>query len=616
MVGTFGHGANVKVHYLQGVVSFKSMDFIKQVGDIPGSEKWKISAMFQRQVNMKRIHNDIAPYLQDDGVVKFFAPLTLVLLPRVEEPMVEFIGIQTEQNQGEGDFRVIENKKNFKLLWRADEAMVDSGYGEVMWNETNCHIVAIDGQHRLAALQHVADLPGREGKGAAEDWMVPVVVLAPVLEKETDAPVSLLQIMRNLFLIINKEAKKPTRTREILLSDSSINALATQELLQISHDNDQKEVAERESCYLSLTCLSWQEAKENGERKEGDLFDALEMHEWLEHYILGSDFKDKMETTLKIDPISDSAITTDVWEACKRVQGVPYAHIDKVRNYLRTGVSRGLALFLGAIRPYSKWNEFMRAKEKLDSSKSGYLQKAWHRLRYGDDTKSHNLEQTEIVRTHNSLCAELGSDMRDYQCGKSPLSKDVGKRAIAYAFGELIDCCPGEVGVTGEPGGWDKYAEWSAEVLSIAAEGWFGENDDELDRLYLHILMDPAGNVVKYKLTDIDDGFGALVAWVATNIAQGSHKGVSGYKDDEKEDAKRCKQLKTKGVKYLSKIGVTLRKGYAKQIRADLKRKNLNWDKPKTDEHVKTHAASQAHQHISSIKKRFADWDKNRLGKK
>ena len=79
--GELGNGAHAQIRFLQSAVTKDELDDITLIEHIAGSERWDIRDLFQRDVDMSRVDQSILPYLKDPTKVKFFNPLTLVLLP-------------------------------------------------------------------------------------------------------------------------------------------------------------------------------------------------------------------------------------------------------------------------------------------------------------------------------------------------------------------------------------------------------------------------------------------------------------------------------------------------------------------------------------------------------
>ena len=78
--GEFGTGGNSQISFIQTGLKATQLKKISLISEIPGSEKWQVRDLFQREVDQKRVNESILPYLQSDRV-KFFNPITLTILP-------------------------------------------------------------------------------------------------------------------------------------------------------------------------------------------------------------------------------------------------------------------------------------------------------------------------------------------------------------------------------------------------------------------------------------------------------------------------------------------------------------------------------------------------------
>ena len=79
--GQLGEGGNAVIKFIQTAITRDELDDITLIENIPGSEKWEVRDLFQRDVDDSRVLNSIVPYFQDPTKVKYFNPLTLILLP-------------------------------------------------------------------------------------------------------------------------------------------------------------------------------------------------------------------------------------------------------------------------------------------------------------------------------------------------------------------------------------------------------------------------------------------------------------------------------------------------------------------------------------------------------
>ena len=204
--GEMGRGSNARVKFLQASIKAQLLDKITLIQDIQGSETWKVRDLFQRDVDEERVLKDILPYLENQDLVKYFNPLTLVLLPLEEDHSVtpelrlaEVVEVREGkrswvQHEVEGLFR-------FRVSPRTNAvAMVEYDSGPVK-------LVAIDGQHRLSALKRWFKKQG--GASALKDWSIPVVILGIVKDDpEIEESPTILEIVRKTFVYINTRAEQ------------------------------------------------------------------------------------------------------------------------------------------------------------------------------------------------------------------------------------------------------------------------------------------------------------------------------------------------------------------------------------------------------------------------
>ena len=171
--GELGEGANARIRFLQTVIKPEELDDITLISNIPGSAYWDIRDLFQRDVDDERVEKDIIPYFKDKNKVKFFNPLTLILLPMEEmgKDAIKDIEYIDPLIQEEGGIKVnIFEKKDFYKFKIYQEP---NSFGQLEWNDHKCFLVAIDGQHRLSAMKRWKQEP----KTDFSDWRIPVVIL-------------------------------------------------------------------------------------------------------------------------------------------------------------------------------------------------------------------------------------------------------------------------------------------------------------------------------------------------------------------------------------------------------------------------------------------------------
>jgi DGQHR domain-containing protein len=192
------------------------------------SDDWSLEELYQREVDWNRVDLKIMPYLEAPDKPKFFNSLTIALMP-LNPKSSRFApfanGDWTPPGMIKPDrFPRRENVGPFSLgFWSNFDKIGEKGSstGEIRWNTRQVFAVAIDGQHRLAAIQRFAERHDRVGT-VLDDTSVPVIllVLAGELGYQGAADGADVGVLRRLFIDLNKHAQSVSRARQILLDDA------------------------------------------------------------------------------------------------------------------------------------------------------------------------------------------------------------------------------------------------------------------------------------------------------------------------------------------------------------------------------------------------------------
>jgi hypothetical protein len=139
--GVFGASDNV-INYMQLNLPITDVDKLGLVSEIPGSEKWPIRQLFQRDIDKERVKNEIIPYFLNDSMAKFFNPLTIAVLPISNSGALDKDLKEKDVEPDERFSHAYEIENHYKLSY--DSTHFDS---KLRWNPNNVRLVAIDGQH-------------------------------------------------------------------------------------------------------------------------------------------------------------------------------------------------------------------------------------------------------------------------------------------------------------------------------------------------------------------------------------------------------------------------------------------------------------------------------------
>lgn len=222
--GTFAVGKRGTT-YLQSSVSLEDVQrFFVTVAEIPGNENWGFEALFQRDIDEERVSKElVSNYLLNHAKeFTFFPPLTIALLP--------FDGVhkRLEAKLGVAEKKADESWKYFSH-GTIEYRLINTGeLGYLKWDPTKVKAVAVDGQHRLAALKH-ASVRGKVGVDL-NARQIPVTFLIPEPDRE------LVSQVREIFVDVNKSAKSVSGNRLILLDDRDPFKVFTRQLLREDFD--------------------------------------------------------------------------------------------------------------------------------------------------------------------------------------------------------------------------------------------------------------------------------------------------------------------------------------------------------------------------------------------
>ncbi len=250
------------IPYFSAVVPFSfAIDKFSLIEDIPDAARmdWSLSELFQRDIAWDRIHDGLVKYLRNENLPQFFNALTIALLPRsghgfggeyesahlyppiadpaLVDPPLQIGGIQIQAYKDSGDLA-----------------------GKLRWDPKQIIAVAVDGQHRLAA---VKALKGIELPAKLDESSVPIIFLVPdkrVGFVEPPLPAGAakpINTLRQVFIDLNKNAREVSRARTILLDDQDIPSVCVRLLM------GERLSSEPEPDRIPLAMIDWMSERKN-----------------------------------------------------------------------------------------------------------------------------------------------------------------------------------------------------------------------------------------------------------------------------------------------------------------------------------------------------------------
>jgi len=241
-----------RVPYLVAVMSLEDLvNQIKLVEDIPEEARldWSLEELFQRDISWDRVRTELVNgYLKDPNKLSFFNSLTIALLPQK--------GLEIEESYGKPESSPSASYPKWNQIDVGNiriEYIPDRSIGVVRWHKERVFPVAIDGQHRLAALKQYYE-EVHLTPGVSLETKIPLIIL--ILDErvgfEGRSEKSLIGTLREIFIDLNKNAREVPKSRLILLEDLNIQSFCVRTLLA-------SKAKESSSDVLPLPMVTWRE---------------------------------------------------------------------------------------------------------------------------------------------------------------------------------------------------------------------------------------------------------------------------------------------------------------------------------------------------------------------
>ena len=262
---TLSNGVSLP-YFLTALEIERAIDELKIHDEVSPSldRKWSLSELFQREVDEKRVRDEMVQgYLADPLKLKFFNALTIVLMPKTtddhllqafppaeHDPHIPWNGTDT----GDSEWN---SSEATRVVFGGVQYVTVGAQGRLRWDPERVHAVAVDGQHRLYSLRLFRDeARGRALTVVEKQTSIPIIFL--LLDKaagfeHAGGQTSIRSVARELFTDLNKNAKGVDFARELILDDLSIESRALRFLVTNETATDSTE-------QIPLSMVRWQEA--------------------------------------------------------------------------------------------------------------------------------------------------------------------------------------------------------------------------------------------------------------------------------------------------------------------------------------------------------------------
>lgn len=239
--------------------------FLRPVREILPTERMDFNELLQRDIDDHRVATELVPYLLDvqGRAPAFFPPIVAALLPFDGKTPVEHFHNHFAVAPAEDEYAYWAGY-GYGSSFKFEHALTRLDYpnephitrlGRLSWNDEKAKLVILDGQHRAMALLAIYRTLNDEWDGNGEKYKhfyQSVVqrrleqIGADFIEgifNSLELPVSIVWFpsldqgknhqlaARKLFVDVNKNARAPSQSRVLLLSDERLSALLMRRLL-------------------------------------------------------------------------------------------------------------------------------------------------------------------------------------------------------------------------------------------------------------------------------------------------------------------------------------------------------------------------------------------------
>ena len=294
---------------------------------------WRLDELYQREIDWPRVERKIVPYLHATDQPQFFnAPYDRASAPGERPLRSGSLLRQRARMAGPGT----QGRKAVRedvdgradLVWildRMDRVLAGGGKdgAQLRWNPGQVFAVALDGQHRLAAIKEFVKKKGKPDRHM-DDTSVPVifVVLDPAFGYVAPRPTPLVEVLRTVFIDLNKHAKIPTRARQILLDDKDPASICVRALIGGALRDGTDELRER-PVRMPLSLVDWH--TEQAKFDDGPYVTTILALDWAIAELTGAkpvqDFTDYSAIRRQLKALAQS-LAIDLSAAQKRLDGL------------------------------------------------------------------------------------------------------------------------------------------------------------------------------------------------------------------------------------------------------------------------------------------------------
>lgn len=240
--GTFGWfftNTSNEINYLLTAIRSENLSLLKIASEILDYKTASFEEIIQRDIDYKRVREEIITYItQSKHVPIFFPPILVALLPIENNQIVS--GYDSHANEIDDTPTHLIKTWDDKFRLELNHLPTQTGciyksrnFGDInlvsyattiAYNTQKVHLVVIDGQHRFVALKEIYSK--NETRQFISNLQIPICVLFPPNAVKANANENIVAGFREIFVTVNQKAKAVSGHFLTLLNDKSVSAMA------------------------------------------------------------------------------------------------------------------------------------------------------------------------------------------------------------------------------------------------------------------------------------------------------------------------------------------------------------------------------------------------------
>jgi hypothetical protein len=286
-----------KIPYLSMTMSFlDAANSLKLASEMPGAEEveWEIEELYQRDIDWVRVRDRIVPYLNNNDAPNFFNAITIAALPldaanhQLAQSFADDLGWNPPGLIAPEQFPKVLNVGPVSLGYYGDFQSVNepaAQLGAVRWNPTQVFGVAIDGQHRLAAIKSLVSKNAADPRHLSTKVPVLILLLDERVGYRAPEGTRNVEVVRRLFIDLNKHAQSVKRARQVLLDDHEPHSISVRRLIGTKLTPDLADL-NLEQPRLPLSLVDW--FTEQAKFEKGPFLTTVLGLDWLATRVLNT----------------------------------------------------------------------------------------------------------------------------------------------------------------------------------------------------------------------------------------------------------------------------------------------------------------------------------------